>query len=381
MTGAIINSPDRTKPYDVAIVGAGIMGASVALFLARGGMRCALIDRRGICSEASGVNAGTLTMQMTRAALIPYALKAWEMWKHPKLWLGNDPGVTICDGLSLAFTESEIEILEKRAEARREFGANIEIISSARAQRIEPGLSTKPLAAAYCPTDGHVTANQTGAAFRSVLIDENVDLFENSMVSSVERQAGEFTIIGSKAIVKARRIVLAGGVWLEEMLGWLGSEIPIKTLFNQLAVTERIRPVMRTVVGVASGLLSLKQFSNGTVLIGGGWQAHGDRERRTTELIPDNLIGNARLACYAIPELSETRLVRAWSGFEAETADAMPVVGDVPGVADAFVIGSVHSGYTSGPYIGELLAQRILGKEPEMPLFDPARLLTATQSA
>ncbi len=53
--------------YDVAIIGAGIMGASVALFLARGGMRCVLIDRRGVCGEASGTNAGTLTMQMTRA--------------------------------------------------------------------------------------------------------------------------------------------------------------------------------------------------------------------------------------------------------------------------------------------------------------------------
>ena len=45
------------------------------------------------------------------------------------------------------------------------------------------------------------------------------------------------------------------------------------------------------------------------------------------------------------------------------------------GHADAFVIGGVHSGYTSGPYMAKLLAQRILGQEPEMPLFEPDRLL------
>lgn len=63
------------------------------------------------------------------------------------------------------------------------------------------------------------------------------------------------------------------------MLAWLGVDIPIKTLINQLVVTERVRPVMRTVMSVANGLLSLKQFANGTVLIGGGWQGRGSRER------------------------------------------------------------------------------------------------------
>ena len=71
---------------------------------------------------------------------------------------------------------------------------------------------------------------------------------------------------------------------------------------------------MRTVVGVASGLLSLKQFANGTVLIGGGWQGIGDPERGGAEIIPDNLIGNLRLARYAIPTLSGGRIVRAWLG-------------------------------------------------------------------
>ena len=374
----MINNPQLGKAYDVAIVGAGIMGASAALFLARGGMRCALVDRRGICSEASGINAGTLTIQMTRAALVPYALKAWHMWNQPERWLGMDPGVTICDGLSLAFTKSEMEILEQRACTRRKFGADINMISPTQARKIEPGLSSHVLAAAFCPTDGHVTANKTGLAFRGALDQEGVDLIENLLVKLVVKNTNGFAVLSDGPTINAKRIVLAGGVWLEEMLGWFGLNIPIKTLINQLAITERLKPVMRTVIGVATGLLSLKQFSNGTVLIGGGWQGQGNRETRITELIPENLIGNAQLACHAIPALLQTRLVRAWSGFEAETADAMPIIGEVPGVEDAYVIGSAHSGYTSGPYLGKLLAQKILGYSPEMPLFDPARLMAST---
>jgi len=366
-------------PHDIAVLGAGVMGASTALFLARGGMDCALVDRAGICREASGVNAGTLTLNMTRAALIPYALKGWAMWTDPGPWLGSDPGVTATDGLSLAFTDQEVALLEARAEARRARGADIRLLDGAAARRIEPGLSERVLKAAHCPMDGHVTAYLTGRAYRQALVDAGATLYEAMEVTDIHRRDGLFHLETPDGPLRARRLVLASGVWLETMLGWLGVDIPIKTLVNQLIITERLPPVMRGVISVANGLLSLKQFANGTVLIGGGWQGHGDRDSRDTALIPDNLIGNVRLARHAIPALGGTRVVRAWAGFEAETADALPLVGPVPGVPDAHVIGSIHSGYTSGPYFGKLLAQQLLGETPELPLddFHPARLLPA----
>jgi hypothetical protein len=71
-------------------------------------------------------------------------------------------------------------------------------------------------------------------------------------------------------------------------------------------------------------------------------------------------------------------IVRTWLGFEANLPDMMPLVGPMPGIPDAFVIGCVRGGYTIGPYMGELLSQLILGREPEMPLFNPARFNTAS---
>ncbi len=136
------------------------------------------------------------------------------------------------------------------------------------------------------------------------------------------------------------------------MLAWLGLKVPVKTLINQLVVTERMRPVMRSVVDIANGLLSLKQFENGTMLIGGGWQGKGDRIRSGVETIPKNLIGNVQLARHAIPALGETRINRVWLGLESETSDALPMIGAIPDHDEAYVIGCVHSGYTSVPYMG-----------------------------
>lgn len=353
------------------------MGCATALFLARGGMRVVLVERGSLCREASGVNAGTLTLHMTRAALIPYAMRSWELWQSVPQWLGGDVGARKADGLCLAFTESEGELLERRSSVRREAGAPIELITLARAREIEPGLSTDVVLAAYCPIDGFATAYLTGQVFRRALLEAGVKVLEQIPIHSVDSCADGYWLRGATFDGFARRVVLAGGVWLEDMLRWLGVGIPVKCLVNQLVVTERMPPVMRTVLTLANGLLSLKQFTNGTVLIGGGWQGRGDRERGGVEVVPQNLRGNVRLARYALPALARSRVVRIWLGLEAETADAMPLLGAVPGHEDAFVIGSVHSGYTSGPYMASLLAQLILGREPAMPLFDPARLLTS----
>ena len=363
--------------YDLAVIGGGVHGGTAALFCARGGMKTVLIERGSLCREASGVNAGTLTLQMTRVALIPYALRAHAMWASARAWLGHDVGVVVCDGLSLAFTEGEAALLTFRAGKRREAGAPIELVSGARARAIEPGVSGKALLAGHCRVDGFANAYLTGLAFRGALIEAGVTVREHLAATGIEREGDGFAVRAGDETVRARRVLMCGGVWIEDMMRWLGVDLPIKVLVNQLSVTERMGPVMRTVVGIASGLLSLKQYPHGTVVIGGGWQGRGDKGRGGAELVPENLVGNARLACHAIPALRGARMVRAWAGLEAETADALPAAGPVPGIPGAFVCGSVHSGYTSGPYIARLVAERILGREPELPLFPIDRLLAA----
>jgi glycine/D-amino acid oxidase-like deaminating enzyme len=340
-------------------------------------MRVALIERDQICRGASGVNAGTLTMQMTRVALIPYALKAHAMWASAPKWLGHDVGVVICDGLSLAFTQGEEELLTFRAGKRREAGAPIELVSGRRAMEIEPGVSDRVRIAGWCKVDGFANAYLTGLAYRRALVEAGVTLFERTAANGITPLSSGYAVGNSAGAITGSRLVIAGGVWIEPMMAWLCVRLPIKVLINQLSVTERLAPVMRTQVGIASGLLSLKQYPHGTVVIGGGWQGKGDRDSGFGDVVADSVIGNIRLASHAIPALRQGRIARSWTGFEAETADALPAAGPIPGHPDAYVCGSVHSGYTSGPYIAKLLAERILGRQPEMDLFPIDRLLSA----
>jgi len=372
------------QAFDVVVVGGGVMGCTTALFLARGGMRVALVERDALCRAASGVNAGTLTLHMTRAALIPYAMRATQMWMDTEQWLGASVLATSAPGLSLAFTPAERELLHERARARRKCGAPIELMKPDAARAVEPGLNPAMLEAAFCAGDGFASAYLTGRAYHSALRAADVCIFERTEATRIDWSKGCYRVYGPdnrpQLRIDARRLVMAGGVWLEPLCAMLDLYIPVKTLVNQLIVTERMPPIMRTVLSIANGLLSMKQFANGSVLIGGGWQGVGDRLSGPVEPIPENLVGNLRLAQHVIPALAHARIARIWLGLESETADGMPMIGALPGRDNAWVIGCVHSGYTSGPYMGKLLAKTMLGETPELPLFDPARLLCATES-
>jgi glycine/D-amino acid oxidase-like deaminating enzyme len=93
-----------------------------------------------------------------------------------------------------------------------------------------------------------------------------------------------------------------------------------------------------------------------------------------------NLIGNLRMARHAVPALGPARIARTWIGFRDDTPDRLPLVGPLPGAAGAFLIAGVRDGFTVGPFIGKVLADSILGREPEQPIFDPARLVVAAPS-
>ena len=369
-------STNGTPDFDAVVVGGGISGCTPALHLARGGMRVAVLEAGSLCRAASNANAGTLSMQIKRAALVPYSLRSWELWKTARQWLGRDVGFTHQGGLPLAFDDDEAQMLETRMGARRDAGVPIELIGIERAREIEPSLSGYARLVAYCPMDAFSNTLVIGYAYRAALAAEGVAIREASPVSGIERGGDGFAVATSGGVVRTRRVVLAGGVWLGRMLAWFGHDVDVECGGDMVSVTESMRPILRTVISVASGLLSLKQKANGTVLIGGGWKGIGNIDRGGIEIIPANLIGNLRLAHYTIPWLAEARVVRTWLGLDANTPDFMPLVGPVPGAEGAFVIGCIRGGYTIGPYMGWLLAERILGREPEMPLFDMSRFVS-----
>ena len=370
-------SSGSTGHLDAAIVGGGLMGAMVAFDLASAGMRVVLLERKpGLCMEASCMNTGALMLQLIRAAFVPHALRTIELWRTAPEWLGADMGYVQNGGLTVAFDDDEAQKLEGWMDDRRSAGAPVEIISRDRALALEPALTDRITLASYCELDGFADAKLTGAGFRRSLARARVDVRAPVKVSGIEREAHGFAITHEAGTVRASRVVLAGGVWLGEMSGWLGMPLPVECRVNQVSVTERMPPILTRSVCAATGRLSLKQSPVGTFLVGGGWQGIGNPHEGGYEIIPDHLVANLRIACFTVPAMRDARLLRTWLGLEAKVPDYMPVVGALPGVEDAYVVGAAHGGYTVGLSIARSLADTILERETDVPIpdtFDPAR--------
>ncbi len=360
-----------SKQYDLAVVGGGIMGASSAIRAAQGGMKVLLCEAGQLGMGASGVNAGTLSLQIKRVGLMPYALRGHALWAQA----GDKVGFKACGGLTLAFTEHEADMLAQRMAARSAAGAPISLITATRAREIEPQLTGKLVAASYCADDAYANSSLTGAYYRALLAQAGVDTREVTPVSDIRPAPSGVSLTTEAGIFEASRALLATGAWTREMGKRLGCELPIKVRINTVSVTERLPGLFKKVIGHATGLLTLKQSANGTVLIGGGWQGTGSPQQGSGQVAAQSLRDNLRLAQYAVPDLRAARVVRCWTGFEANSPDFMPIAGRLPGWENLFVLCCVRGGYTIGPYVGQLMGDLILDREPELPLFDPRRLV------
>jgi glycine/D-amino acid oxidase-like deaminating enzyme len=360
------------ETYDITIIGGGIMGCGAALQVAAAGMKSLVIDQGDIGQGASGVNAGTLSLQIKRVKLMPYAIKGHALWEE----MGADIGFQKTGGYTFAFNDREEKLLHERMILKREAGANITFVSMQDVAEKEPEMTKSIVAASYCPDDGYANSLLTGQYYRKQLKNTEVDYLENSSVIAIEPVDLGFEIFTDGACYKAKRILLACGGWLKSAASMLGVDLPVQARVNTVSVTERAPRLMNSVIGHATGLLTMKQKENGTILIGGGWQGKGKPSEGRGRVSMETLIPNLQLAKFVVPALSSIRIVRSWTGFEANVPDFYPLAGRLPGYENAFVLGCVRGGFTIGPYISKLMGDFILERETEMPLFDPSRDFT-----
>ena len=371
------------EAHDIAVIGGGIMGCATALELGRAGLKTVLIERKGLCMEASGVNAGTLTHRTGPASMQAYYTRAIQLWKSSAAWLGADVGFRERGGLTIGFTDKECERVAAAYEQRKDTEVEVALVEGDQARAIEPSLSGDVRLACHFPRDGYADSNRTGYGYARALRASGVAVRTRTEVTAIEAGDGGYAIrIKDGETIRAPRVLVAAGAWVRRLVEScdLGFAETITVRVNMMNVTERMPRLFDCIVTHANGGLTLKQPDNGTVLIGGGWQGVGSPDLGGREIIRENLTTNLRLAHSAFPGLAKGRLVRTWLGIESRIADDKPVAGPLPGLPGAFVLGGFHSGWTAGPYVGKLMTSLICGEEPELPLFDPARVIRRRNS-
>jgi len=372
MASGSLTSPSGTE---IAVIGAGVTGLSAALFLARDGAEVTVIERAEPWSEASGANAGTLSLQVKIIpvlALARYALDLWESLRG----MGIETGFARPGGLRVATSDAQLSELRRYAERQANAGVKTEWLEGSALREFAPWLGAPVLAASFCPEDGFTSPLLTGASLAEAVRCAGARILTGSPVTSIEPRGEGYRVVLPAGELLCRKLVLAAGPWTAELGRMLGAKLPLYVDVNMLSVTEPAPPLIDRVVTHIGGVLSLKQHRNGTILIGGGWQGRGGFSPPRKEIDHERLLQNLKEAASVVPALRQLRLVRSWAGFEAVTADALPFLGRLAGHSHAYVSAGARGGFHLGLAQGRLLAQLIREGRTELPIeaFDPARL-------
>ena len=363
------------RDAEITIVGAGIMGLCTGLYLARAGRDVLILDRGDPWGESSGANAGTLGILAMPIDTLPVTRKALALWEGFGEELGADVGFARTGGLCVATTPGEVERLRDTAARQGEAGIEAEWHEAQTLREFAPWLGAAVRAAAFCSMDALSIPLQAGPALVNAVRAAGARIADDCTVTGLEALDGRIRIETGAGAVTCGALVIAAGVWSGFLARMLGCRLPIYADVNMLSITEPAPPIMDQVVTHIGGMLTVKQFSNGSCLIGGGWQGRGDvaSNRRTVDY--GNVVHNIRLAARVIPGLEALRVVRSWAGYEGVARDSLPLFGRLPGQDNVYITSCVRGGYLTGPAMGYFMAELILEGATSVPMdgYDPAR--------
>ena len=208
---------------------------------------------------------------------------------------------------------------------------------------------------------------------RKAVEEAGVCVVEHAEVTGVN--ARNLCVDTTRGSFHGRSIAITAGAWSVQIAAMVGNALPISLDVNMVSVTEPAPRTIPQIITHARGILTLKQVSNGSCLIGGGWQGIGTLEDRRKDIDYDRLIHNLRLAARVIPGLAPLNILRSWAGYEGVTPDSLPYLGRLPGHSDIYIATCARGGFTLGPLMGQLLGEFITTGSTSRPidLFNPGR--------
>lgn len=372
---------------DVVVVGAGVVGAACAYFLASAGVRVRLLDRSFVASGSSGACEGNvLAWDKELERELPLALRSAALWQQLADELPDDFEYDRKGSVVVAETEDELRACAERNRVLRERGVEGVVLDAAGLRAEEPHAADDLPGGVLYPGDAQLEPRLATAALVRAAVARGAELSTGVTVERIVRAGARASgVETSDGRIDADLVVVAAGVWTPALLETAGLTVPVTPRKGQVVVLERSPVRFRRKLSEAGYVAAVEaddaalqvamvveSTPSGTVLLGSSRQHVGfDRE---VEISVAGAI--AERAARFFPALRDTRALRVYAGLRPLTPDHVPIIGpfgEVPNVCVA--TGHEGAGIGLAPATGELVAGWYTGAPTPVPIewFSPDR--------
>lgn len=358
---------------DIAVIGAGIVGAACAAELARQGLTVEVIDGAGIGCGTTGAGMGHLVVMDDSTA--EFALCNWSvaLWRELACELDPQHGYRQCGTLWVAADDSELHAARERLKSLQAGGVDGRMLDEQQLRACEPALRAGLPGALVVPGDG-VVYPPTVAAWLLSPMRPWASRLRTRLGQEVVALHKNCVHLADGTVVRAGAVLLANGMRAGEFVAGL----PLAAKKGHLVITDRYPNTIRHQVLELGYLKSAHQSSGvsvafnvqarptGQLLIGSSRQF--DETDPTVD--PEILSRMLRRAAEFLPALPSLHAIRAWTGFRAASRDGLPLIGPAHAQAGApwLAVGHEGLGVTTSLATAKLIAAQMLNLASAIPI-------------
>jgi len=353
---------------DVAIIGAGAIGTSLAYHLAKLGCTdVVVVDREvnpgmGSTSKAAGGIRAQFNSQIN-VELSRLSIPAFE--RFPKE-MDVDVVFNQVGYLWIATRDEDLRHFERVVAAQRKLGLDVRLLDRAGVAKHAPYVrSDDVVGGTFHEKDGYAPPADYVMGYHKRSKAMGVRYLLGAAVTGVVVEGGAAAGLRTSAgEVRARRVVCAAGAWSGRVGEMIGIEIPVSPVRRQCFVTKPIRtlphPIPMT-IDYATGIYMHSE--SGGVLIGLADRAEPPSFNENVDFSFIERI--AELAMSRVPALETAEVLTSWAGLYEVTPDHHPILGELPGLRNFWMAaGFSGHGVMHAPATGQVLAELLTGAKP-----------------
>jgi sarcosine oxidase, subunit beta len=367
-----------TQTYDAILIGAGVIGASLAFHLAERGLKTAILERRVSASGATGHSSGLVRMHYDLAAESELTFVSYkDYFSNWRERVGGDCGFMNTGFLQIAKREHEDKLRGNVANQQR-IGINTSVISAAQVKELFPDLITDHFDfAAYEPDSGYADATLTTNSFLEAAKRNGATLVQNCEVTAIHTSGGRVTGVSTtKGDFDAPLIINAAGAWAKQVASLADIDVPLETWTHDVAFLHR-PPSLGKFPAAIDDVINCYFRPEGSALIlaaGEDESLRGEppdaEEQTPTPTFLEKLID---AMVQRIPKIEESGLHSIHVGRDGITPDQRAIYG-ASGL-DGFYLacGLSGTGFKTSPAAGASLVELILDGVPKTVDITPFR--------